>query len=91
MRRPPVSDAELRKALLWFIGAFANWDMASHPTYLRVGRYLVQAAHEDLNRRVTRAACRWRPAFRIPAVAYDLSGGRNWPDVRENPWHRAEQ
>ena len=45
VRQPPKSDAELRKALLWFIGAFANWDMAAHPTYLRVGRNLVQAAH----------------------------------------------
>ena len=45
VRQPPKSDAELRKALLWFIGAFANWKMAAHPTYLRVGRNLVQAAH----------------------------------------------
>ena len=45
VRRPPTSDAELRKALLWFIGAFANWDMAAHPTYMRVGRDLVTAAN----------------------------------------------
>ena len=44
VRRPPTSDKELRKALLWFIGAFANWDMAAHPTYLRVARNLVDAA-----------------------------------------------
>ncbi len=44
LRKPPVSDEELRKALLWFIGAFANWDMAAHSTYLRVARNLVQAA-----------------------------------------------
>ena len=44
LREPPVSDEELRKALLWFIGAFANWDMAAHSTYLRVARNLVQAA-----------------------------------------------
>ena len=47
VRQPPASDSELRKALLWFIGAFANWDMAAHPTYLRVGRNLVQAAHGE--------------------------------------------
>ena len=47
VRQPPANDAELRKALLWFIGAFANWNMAAHPTYLRVGRNLVQAAHGD--------------------------------------------
>ena len=45
VRERPASDAELRTALLWFIGAFANWDMAAHPTYVRVGRNLVEAAH----------------------------------------------
>ena len=47
VRQPPRSDAELRNALLWFIGAFANWDMAAHATYLRVGRSLVQSAHGE--------------------------------------------
>ena len=47
VRQPPANDAELRKGLLWFIGAFANWDMAAHPTYLQVGRSLVQAAHGE--------------------------------------------
>ena len=47
VRQPPDSDTELRKALLWFIGAFANWDMAAHSTYMRVGRNLVQAAHGE--------------------------------------------
>ena len=47
VRQPPTTDAELRKVLLWFIGAFANWEMAAHPTYLRVGRNLVRAAQGD--------------------------------------------
>ena len=47
VRQPPESDEELRKALLWFVGAFASWDMAAHPTYLQVGRDLVHAAHDD--------------------------------------------
>ncbi len=47
VRQRPESDAELRTALLWFIGAFANWDMAAHPTYLQVGRNLVRAAHGE--------------------------------------------
>ena len=47
VRQPPANDEDLRKALLWFIGAFANWDMAAHPTYLRVGRSLVKAAHGE--------------------------------------------
>ena len=47
VRQPPESDAELQRGLLWFIGAFANWDMAAHPTYLQVGRNLVRAAHGE--------------------------------------------
>ena len=47
VRQPPTDDAELRKALLWFIASFANWDMAAHPVYLRVGRNLVKAAHGE--------------------------------------------
>ena len=45
VRQPPTSDADLRSALLWFIGAFANWDMAGHSIYMRVGRNLVTAAN----------------------------------------------
>jgi putative DNA methylase len=40
-------DEELRKALLVFIGDFANWDVASHPVFLEVGRGLVNAAHPE--------------------------------------------
>ena len=47
MRQPPENDDELRKALLWFVGAFANWDMAAHASYLEVWRKLVQAAHGE--------------------------------------------
>ena len=47
VRQPPTNDVELQRGLLWFIGAFANWDMATHPTYLQVGRNLVQAAHGE--------------------------------------------
>ncbi|MCE7937553.1 MAG: DUF1156 domain-containing protein, partial [Chloroflexi bacterium CFX6] len=47
VRQPPTSDAELRKALLWFIGSFSNWDLAANSTYLRVARNLVLAAHSD--------------------------------------------
>ncbi|MBC7170735.1 DUF1156 domain-containing protein, partial [Candidatus Bipolaricaulota bacterium] len=47
IRQPPRTDVELRKALLWFIGTFADWDLASHETYLRVGRDLVRAAYPD--------------------------------------------
>ena len=47
VRQPPKSDEDLQKALLWFIGSFANWDMSSNPTYLRVARNLVRAAHPE--------------------------------------------
>ena len=45
VRQRPNDAAELRKALLWFIGSFANWSLAADPTYLRVARELVRAAH----------------------------------------------
>ena len=47
VRQPLDDDAGLRKALLGFIGDFANWDMAADSSYLRVGRDLVRAAHGD--------------------------------------------
>ncbi len=47
VRQPPENDAEMRKALLWFIANFANWDMAANGVYLRVGRNLVKAAHGE--------------------------------------------
>ena len=46
VQQHPASDADLRKALLWFIGAFANWDMATDHVYGQVARKLVQAAHD---------------------------------------------
>jgi len=47
VRQPPKSDEELQKALLKFIATFASWDMSSNPTYLRVARNLVKAAHSE--------------------------------------------
>ena len=47
VRQPPVGDAELRRVLLWFVGAFANWKMAANPTWLRIGRGLVRSAHGE--------------------------------------------
>ena len=38
-------DLSLRKALLKFIGDFANWDLSTDQTYLEVGRGLVRAAY----------------------------------------------
>lgn len=47
VRQPPKSDEDLQKALLWFIGSFANWGMAANKAYVRVARELVKAAHPD--------------------------------------------
>jgi adenine-specific DNA methylase len=44
---PGPKDEDLRRALLRFIGDFANWDVAAHPGYLEVGRGLVRAAHPE--------------------------------------------
>jgi len=41
------TDLDLRRALLKFIGDFANWDHAHHSVYLEVGRGLVKAAHGE--------------------------------------------
>ena len=45
VRQRPADAAELRKALIWFIGTFADWNLSADPTYLRVARELVRAAH----------------------------------------------
>ena len=42
-----LADADLRKALLKFIGDFANWDLAANRNYLEVSRALVKVAHGD--------------------------------------------
>ncbi|VTS00975.1 adenine-specific dna methylase containing a zn-ribbon : Uncharacterized protein OS=Desulforudis audaxviator (strain MP104C) GN=Daud_0506 PE=4 SV=1: DUF1156: MethyltransfD12 [Gemmata massiliana] len=41
------TDISLRRALLKFIGDFANWDNAGVEVYLKVGRGLVKAAHPE--------------------------------------------
>lgn len=41
------SDEDLRKALLKFIGDFANWDLSSNRDYLATSRGLVKAAHGE--------------------------------------------
>jgi putative DNA methylase len=56
-------EEDLRKALLKFIGDFANWDMASDPVFLEVGRGLVKAAHPD----------------EIPLVVDPFAGGGSIP------------
>jgi adenine-specific DNA methylase len=42
-----TDDLALRKALLKFIGDFANWDLSTNQTYLEVSRGLVKAAHPE--------------------------------------------
>lgn len=38
---------DLQKALLHFIGDFANWDLSTHSVYLEVSRGLVKTAHPE--------------------------------------------
>lgn len=45
--RPGPKDEDLRKALLKFIGDFANWDRSADQVYLEASRALVRAAHGD--------------------------------------------
>ena len=45
--KPGPKDADLRNAILKFIGDFSNWDLAVNPRYLEVSRGLVKAAHGD--------------------------------------------
>ena len=42
---PGTTNEQLRKALLRFIGDFADWKLAANQTYLDVSRALVKAAH----------------------------------------------
>ncbi len=42
-------DIDLRKAILRFIGEFADWDNSSNPVFLEMGRGLVKAAHPEEN------------------------------------------
>jgi len=47
MKEQVNSDPGLRKALLAFIGDFADWDNSSDKDYLAAARALVKAAHPD--------------------------------------------
>lgn len=47
MNQQVKSDEGLRKAILTFIGDFANWDNAANTEYLAVARALVKAAHPE--------------------------------------------
>jgi putative DNA methylase len=44
--QPGPANEDLRKALLKFVGDFANWDLSSNPTYLEVSRALVKVAYD---------------------------------------------
>jgi adenine-specific DNA methylase len=41
------SDVDLRRALLGFIGDFADWDRSASPAYLEAARGLIKAAHGE--------------------------------------------
>ena len=58
-----ITDQGLRRVMLEFIAAFADWDHAANVAYLDVGRALVRAAHGD----------------EPPLVADPFSGGGSIP------------
>jgi adenine-specific DNA methylase len=43
----PKNDVELQKALLKFIGDYADWNRSNDQVYVRIGRELVKAAHPE--------------------------------------------
>jgi adenine-specific DNA methylase len=45
--KPDGTDLGLRKSLLDFIAKFSNWDNSADPTYLKIARGLVKAAHPE--------------------------------------------
>ncbi|MGQ9919648.1 MAG: DUF1156 domain-containing protein, partial [Bryobacteraceae bacterium] len=45
--KPGPKDEDLRRALLTFIGDFANWDLAGNDAYINAARALVRAAYPD--------------------------------------------
>lgn len=47
MQQVGQEDDELRRSLLKFIGAFANWDASAEAAFLEVGRGLVRAAYPE--------------------------------------------
>jgi putative DNA methylase len=64
------TDGDLRKALLKFIGDFANWDLAANRSYLEVSRALVKAAHLPVGRQA---------AYEPPLVVDPFAGGGSIP------------
>lgn len=46
--KTPKTDADLRAALLKFVGDVADWDNANNRTYLEISRGLVKAAHGEV-------------------------------------------
>jgi len=67
---PGRTDEDLRKALLGFIGDFANWNLARNRTYLDVGRALVEAAHAPGGR---------AESYEAPLVVDPFAGGGSIP------------
>jgi putative DNA methylase len=64
------TDEDLRKAMLKFIGDFANWDLAANRNYLEVSRALVKAAHLPAGRQA---------AYEAPLVVDPFAGGGSIP------------
>ena len=66
---PGTTNEDMRRALLRFIGDFANWDLAADRTYLEVSRALVRAAHAPSD----------GGAYEPPLVVDPFAGGGSIP------------
>src|SRR5262249_27494936 len=66
---PGTTDEDLRRALLRFIAAFANWDNATQHIFLEAGRALVTAGH----------APGGSGAYEPPLVVDPFAGGGSIP------------
>ena len=62
-----TTDEDLRKALLKFIGDFADWDRSTDPVYLEASRALVKAGIWRRGTTGSGPLCRWR--FDTPGSA----------------------
>ena len=72
-REIDATDKDLQKALLKFIGDFANWDLAANRTYIEVSRGLLKTAH------LPAADSGRQAAYEPPLVVDPFAGGGSIP------------
>ena len=83
-------DDGLQRALLKFIGEFANWDLSSNTIYLEAARELGRAAHgEEVPLVVDPFAGGGSiPLCKAPSWVNLRSSRLNWPETKAAPVNR---